>query len=373
MAKPYALFADSSRSEPAGAQFDRNGVPVRAFVKDIARVGHYRHPRDNWELDITPEKLQRWCNTFEAMRSNGVDVEVVEDHSHDAEAVRGYVTEMWVEDGVLYGKHEMAGSKGIELAETVRNTSPWIERDFRDGKNNHYGEAIIHSAIVQGPVIPSQEGFQAIAASLRQAGANPLILQMEHDTMIDLEALKAALGIEAEVTEENAVQLIADRLKEAESEKAKAEGKATEAQSKIEQLQAKLTEAEAERKPRPDADALDIMAETTEAAIEALAESGKIVPALAASLKTILVGPEDNRNAYAMSRTYSGREKALAREIIEALKENPPAPETGEQTGPQSMSLGGRPGDDPEAAAAEEQRKKTVEGIVAKRKQQHAA
>jgi len=309
MAKAYALFGGTEQiTEPVGDPVDRNGTPVRTFRKDIARVGRYRHPKEGWELDVTPDRLDAWVAAFDAMRANGVDVEVVVDHSFDADAIRGYVTKMWRDGDTLYSEHEMHGARAIELAETARNTSPWIDRRYTDGKNNHYGEAIVHSAICQQPVIPGQEGFTALAASLRHDGANALILSMETDDMaLNIEEFRAMLGADATLTEETLVAAIGARLQAAETEKAEATGKVDGLTAEVETLTAKLTEAKAGQPAAPDADILDQLADATNAGIDALMDSGKLAPAMAASLKTLVVGPEDARNAYALSKTYSGR------------------------------------------------------------------
>lgn len=170
-----------------GEVTEKDGKKTQRLKKEMLSVGHYIHPLWGWHLDITEDRLHRFAATFKQMKTNGVAVEVPVDHSLSAKDNYGYVVDMFVEKnkkGVpsLYGIHEMIGDEGISLAARNRGVSVLIEKDFKDGKGNAYGEAITHSSIVQQPVVPGQEDFEAIAASMCNKADFQLLLLDVDDT-----------------------------------------------------------------------------------------------------------------------------------------------------------------------------------------------
>jgi hypothetical protein len=87
-----------------------------------------------------------------------------------------------------------------------------------------------------------------------------------------------------------------------------------------------------------DADALDLLVTGTKDAIQNLVSAGKIVPAVAKKLELALIGTEEARNVYALSRHASKTPKSISSSIIEALKDNDPV-KLGEQTKAQTVAL----------------------------------
>ena len=334
--KPFVLFGDTSPLKPVGEPDTVGELPRRRFVKDLIHSGTYKHPKDGWTMYVTPDRMDVWVASFNKMRENGRGVEAVKDHSFKAEDKVGDVVDMYREGDTLYAVHEFIGDDAINLAQRVNTVSPWIEPNFKDGRNE-YGESIVHSAIVQQPVIDSQQPFKAMAASLSGTNASPLI-KTNGASKMDLTELRTVLGAGDELTEDNAIKMVRDRITNAESEKTSASTKAQEAEAKVLQLESKLTEAAAKHKTAPDADTLEMQAEVAGERFDALAEQGRVTPAVAASLKTLLVGDKGKRNAYALSATYSGRDASLAREIVDILKTNDPV-ELGEKTRAQGKAL----------------------------------
>lgn len=353
MSAPFILFRPSdSGFADAGITGKRGELPTKRFEKDIAHVGTYKHPRDGWTLNITPEKIDAWVSNFQRMKTAGVDVEVVKDHRHDAEAVVGYVTDMRREGDRLIAVHEMVGDDAIKLAQVVRNVSPWIERNFKDGHGTAYGESIIHSAIVQGPVIPGQEPFKAIAASMRAGNPDALLFSIEGNTMpLDLAPFKTLLG-KPELTETELATAVRERLTAAESAKTTAENEARDMKAKVLSLEGQLTALKA--KPEPDAEVLDMLADGAGDGFDALATNGNITPAIAASLKTLFVGAPKSRNAYALSGRVSGHETSIAKQLITILKDNKPTPAAGHKTGLQMSTGRGEVTAEDKAAAAKQ-------------------
>lgn len=170
----YGLpFSNGGEFRPAsGLKLDA-GPRRQRFVKDLIRVGNYVHPNGDYDLDVTTGRMDRWIAAFKAMQRSGVDVEVVIDHSFSAKDVVGKVIDLYREGDTLYGVHELVGD-GIDLAHRVKNVSVWIEPDHRDGLGNSYGEAIVHSAIVQQPVVPWQTSFVPVDDEARPIAASML-------------------------------------------------------------------------------------------------------------------------------------------------------------------------------------------------------
>lgn len=330
----------------------KDGQPVKRFVKEILHTGTYSHPKDGWTLSLDHARLDRMAKTFSDMRANGIDIPVVVDHSFKAEAVRGYLTDVWRDGDRLLGLHEMVGD-GVKLAETVRNTSVWIEPQHTDGKGNKYTDALLHNAVVQHPIVTGMGGFEAIAASMfADRPAQPLVPTTGEKTM-DLTKIKAALGTDAELTEENLADAITAALT-AEREKV------TAAEAKAQAIAASHT---ANERKEPDADSLALIAEATGEKIDALVASGHVTPAVAASLKGKFIGEPGKYNAYAMSAAFSGRPTSITRDIIDLFKQNGPVIKMGEQTKGQALSHDGRDGGDIEKARAERERiQKTMNG-----------
>ena len=291
-----------------------SGQPRRRYVKEIIRTGGYTHPKHGWKLDVTPERMDAWAKNFGAMRSAGVDVEVTVDHSQKAEAVRGYVTDMYRDGDRLIAVHEMIGDDAFKLAERVHNVSVEIDDDFLDSKGNRYGESIVRSSIVQSPIVPNQSPFERLAASrkaassLALAGDVPLYEPAPHEapeanTMkLILSAIEDITGAK-DVTEATAVEVLKTF-----GEKLKAQPKPA---PKLE-----LSDAEV--------DAIDERVDVLRERIDGLVSAGKITPAVAKSLGPILLGEAGNRPTFLLSRRLSGTEQPIARTILDALAQNDP-------------------------------------------------
>lgn len=338
MTTTYALFTPSESPLAAvDSPQAREGKTVRRFRKDIARVGTYTHPREKWRLDITPERMGKWVDSFRKMKANGVPCEVNVDHSIKAEDARGQVVDMFIEGDRLIGIHELVGDESIKLAERVHNVSPYIELDYTDGKGNKYGEAITHSAIVQQPVIPGQMPFEALAASIGASGVQAL--QFSNGDTMKLDELRKLVGAGAEVTDEALQAMVADAIRKAKTAQTEAERTATGKQAEIDQLKARIAELEAKgQKAAPDDDTLGMLAEGAETALESLVEMGHVTPAVAASIRKEFVGEAGKRNAYALSAAYSGRPVSIAKTIIDILKQNKPV-DMKVRTGVQTLAM----------------------------------
>ena len=348
-ASRIALF---EQGEPvlgvSGEDKNANGQPVQRFRKDVIHVGHYKHPKDDWELKATPERMDNWVTAFKRMQQNGVDVEVVVDHSSKAKDVQGYVTDMFREgegdEARLYAIHEVVGREAIDLTGRVKNVSVLIDRDFVDGKGNAYGEAITHSSLVQGPVVPGQAAFEPIAASLNAGGDEriPLLLLSQGDDAMD-ELLKTLAGMlgEETLTEEQALERVP---KYAEGVKVAADTAATqqkELADKITALTNQVEELKAGGETKPpavDEDTAEEMASTGEQRLSLLVEKGKITPAVQQKLAAALIGAPGTRNVMALSIKGQSDKRSMLSKVIDALQENDVV-KLGEKTGMQMVAM----------------------------------
>ena len=269
------------------------------YQKDVIRVGHYEHPEGNWTLDVTPERMDSWVNTFNAMQENGVDIEVVVDHSTKADDVRGLVTEMYVEGDELIATLSLT-EDGEKTVKNVKNVSVQIERDVKDGTGKEYGEAITHIALVQKPVVPGQRDFVPIAASRYAPLMLSIVTPTEQETdMKELNEFIEKLGKRLNLS------LVAD-----------------DAEASIETIAEAMTPAAKDEKPKepetPDP-VVEQMASIGEQRLSLLVEKGKLSPA-AKEKALSLLGEKGKRNKIMLSLDADG--KCAINDLCEILEAN---------------------------------------------------
>jgi len=333
----YAVNYDgNSPSVVSSAQKTEDQVSTQRFKKDMLKVGVYTHPVWEWTLDITEERLHHFVTVFKEMRANGVDVEVPLDHSRSAADNLGYVVDMFVEldkEGVLtlYGIHEIRGQEGIDIVRRNKNVSVAIERDFKDGQGNVYGEAIIHSSIVQQPVVPGQDDFEIAASrgTVRQIPVFTLSNTKENKMNEEmLQKVRELLGASDDLTEENVLSRITEKIQSLTS-------KAEELQKENIDLKAK-SESNSSTASKIDKNLAEQMGTTAEQQLSLLVDAGKITPAVKNKLTEALIGKTGSRNIMALSIGDNNAPSLLSK-VIDALKENDIV-QLGERTGVQVLS-----------------------------------
>ena len=157
---PTQLFhlATTSPMQPAvmlglGLPAHVSGLPAFYYWKDAIVVGSYTHPAGRFSLDITREKLDGYADNFNRMKSNGVAVPILMDHTQSAAATLGWIVQVQRRGDRLLELHQFLGESARDIG--LRNkVSLGIDPNFIDGKGNQYGEAIVHSAITPVPVVP---------------------------------------------------------------------------------------------------------------------------------------------------------------------------------------------------------------------------
>lgn len=325
---------------------ESNGIIVKRFRKDMISVGVYTHPVHGWSMDATPDRIDRWVAAFQSMSKNGIDVEINVDHNLQADAVLGYVVDMFREGDNLIGIFEFIGQKSIDLASVVKNVSIGVDRDYQDGKGIAYGEAITHCAVVQQPIASGQESFQPIEASRLETNRRPVLVfglqKIEKEQIMTgigkevLDKLKELLGAGDDFTEENALSRIEERLTSLSAERDTLNTENINLKGEVDTL--KIVNA---GKKEPDTeippDLAEQMAVTGEQQLSMLVETGKITPAVRDKLAGSLVGATGKRSIMTMSLKGGNGKQSILTAVVDALKDNDVV-KLGEQTGAQTLS-----------------------------------
>ena len=152
------------------------GQPVRRFLKELIKAGHYVKESDGLEFNVTPALLEHWAATFARMRANGLNVPVPSGHTHDGAANRGWVRHLFRAGDSLYGVVDLVGD-GIPMAAT-NDVSIYAVPEFTDGHGNRYQWPILHVALCTDPVVPGLGGFLPIAAALDSPPADAPVFRM---------------------------------------------------------------------------------------------------------------------------------------------------------------------------------------------------
>lgn len=339
------VFAVSSGGHFAGSGVtDDNGVPRRRYVKDLIRVGSWVKASTDQRFSVTPAMLSRWVDTFKAMKAAGVKVPIPATHTNDPEANRGYLEDLFVENGTLFGTLELIGEDAIALASRAE-VSIYVPESITDGKGVTYQQPIAHVALVTDPVINGQGRFVPIAASRGGTVENVPVFRLaqENSSMEFLKKIAMALGIEvadgmdeAALTEAISTKIAAMKSEAEMSAKSKAEADKA--------LAASRGEADALRKgamPTVNPEILDLKSQNVELRLSQLIKDGKVTPAVADALKPVLIGSADARPAVSLSRESAkaaGLTEPLADTVLSAL-EKAPASKIGEKTGSQTVTL----------------------------------
>lgn len=317
-----AVVSDGDEAYPLAA--------ARRFAKDAITVGRYVHPKHRWELDVTPESIDAFVRTFASMKKNGVRVPLVKDHVVNSDSTVGYVDEMYRDGDRLMFEATVEGDSEASTLRRIKQVSVFIEREFKDGKDNEYVDAITHVALTPSPVVPGQSDFVPIAASRGQAsdGAPFMFLATRMETPMTREMMKAIrerLKIAKELTDETFVEDVGQHFDKLNDDRRKA-------LEELKSLRAK--------QPKPiDEEELDERVESVTERVDSMVESGHIRPAEAASLLLALVGDDESPDEYMLSRVEqpnsAGRRPVRAHAILDVVERIKPVRLGSERTGRQ--------------------------------------
>lgn len=350
----FALIVEGAVFAVAGDRVEASGIPTQTFRKDVIRVGTFKHPEKGWTLDITVARIGKWLATFQDMLGHGVEVPLKRDHKPGSDNVLGYIRGLALDGEILFATVEARGEQAIELCQRVNRVSIEIHPDFVDGEGRHYGEAVVGLALTGEPVVPAQDGFVPIAASLGgnategpELVPDPKPTPEGGDDQMDFAQFTKLLGVE--VTDEATLHA---GIKAA--FKAKDDGYAKALAAAKEKSSAAITAAREEGAIKMDPLAADAWVELTEASLANLVKSGNLLPAVAKKLAPVLVGTPGARPAFMLDRRAAGEgaDKCIARQIVDVLSENDPIA-LGEATKAQVRTLDREAPDGPDATPEE--------------------
>jgi len=325
-------FSGQQLAVAAGSAVLLDSTPRRKFKKDLIRVGEYH--ADGVDLQVTAIMLSRWADQFATMKANGVKVPIPVGHTSDAEAVRGYVDDIYVDGDTLYMIAEMIGEDGIALAsrtEVSINTEP----GYVDGKGNKYTDPITHVALTPVPVVPDQDGFIPIAASRDGKPTRARLFRLALSTEKNMEYLTkiaAMLGVEGieSLDEAGLADAIAKSIEAMQGMSKDAKEKGDEASAELSAVKASLS-----KKPdEPSPTLVRMAAENRSMKLSRLVASGNITPAVKDKLAGIWIGRDNAGLKLSLDDRGDGQFAAL----IDALESNDPV-KLGEQTRAAGVTL----------------------------------
>ncbi len=322
---PVVLFCTSlTTAVGIKASETDEGIPSQLFNKEIIRVGRYFKDSDDIEFEVTAETLQHWVTTFSLMQTNGVKVPIPAGHDlwGDPDLNRGYVRDLFIEEGSLFATMELIGEDGIKLSKTA-DVSLYSPVEYTDGSGNTYQRPILHIALTPYPLIPGLKEFEAIAASL---------LSDKEKKKMDWAKIKASLGISDDVNDDTAEALILSAVTSLkEEDKGITDIRETNVALTKENEELKLSNSS----EKPGIVLVNLAKDNISLKLSALVAGGNITPACKKKLETAIIGNDkSDKLELSLSRGGSG----VVDEIISALSENDPVI-LGEKTPGQTLSL----------------------------------
>jgi len=319
----------------AGSAREEGGQPVRRFTKQLIRKGSYHKAADGISFEVTDKALDHWAATFSAMKENGVKVPIPSGHSVDPEDNRGWLVDMYREGDALVGVLDLVGEHGIEMAGTS-DVSIYAPGQWTDGHGNTYTRPIRHVALCTDPVIPGLSGFVAVSASLGAAPEDVPVFtfKTKGTPSMDLKKIQTELGIQTDMTDDNAGDLILSGVVDLKKKQSTLEATSVSLVAKCDAMEKRL--ADSGKSPvAPDPLMLSLASDNCKMKLDGLVQAGKVTPAVRDGLHDLFVG--DKGTALALSLS-SGQGMSHIDRLVEILALNIPVT-LGEQTGRQSGDL----------------------------------
>jgi len=298
----------------------KGAVPSFTFSKELIRVGYFVDPNGT-EFEITPQILEHWVDTFDVMKMMGIKVPIPSEHdgAFDPKKNNGYVRSLFVEGESLFGTLELFGKDAEELSKktdvSIYSPSEWV-----DGQGNIFYRPITHVALTMFPVIPGLGEFKALAAS-----KIPF-----KEKVMDLSKLKSGLGIETQITEENAVDLILSHFGKVKEDHATALSAVQDELKTVKQEKETLALSATPKKPDPTL--LALSRDNRNMKLDQLVQANRLTPDAKKDLSDALTSDA------ALSLSLTQGDTTSFDKIVAALAKNNPV-ELREKTGKQILSL----------------------------------
>lgn len=307
----------------------------KLYRKDAIRCGRYVVPKagGSIEMRVDQKRMELWVNNFKAMQARGVAVDLTVDHGRGAEAKRGRVTDLWINGDRLMFEAEPADEDTEHLMSRCPEVSIEVDPVFVDGHGNRYDESLTAISIVRKPVVPGQQAWERIAASLDSRTANwPVLLltaeppaEPEHRSSPRMNlsaeqvaAIRTHLSLDSnEVPDAQLPERLLASLQEIEAGRQSLD----ESRQKVEQLEAHVEElAKAGEPLKLSRDIQGVLEEAIDTRLNTLVEEAKLTPAAAKKLGESLKAG----GAIMLSRETNGGRTSRAMEILDHLRENDP-------------------------------------------------
>lgn len=332
------------------------GQGDRLFRKPVIRVGKFHVPLPAgrmFELDVTPERLTKWAANFARMKQAGVRTDLTRDHERSATARLGDVLDLKVDGDQLIATAKPADDDAAKLLDRCPEVSIEIEPNYRDGSGNVYDEAVTAVSVVRQPVVPDQQPWERIAASLNSRTTDRTVLLMASDDQTEptgdattdptgatsmfsadqIKTIRERLKLGRDINDEQLPDKVLASLQTLSDDRAKAASDLEAAQKQIEELRQQNKQLVEKSEPiKLGRDVEGVLQEAVDARLEMLIQEARITPAAAKKLgDQIKAG-----GALMLSRESNGGNRSRAMEILDALRENDPvqlAKIVGEKTG----------------------------------------
>lgn len=300
---------------------DARPLAGRLFLKELARVGRWVHPKYGYPVEFSREKLAKVAaSTTGWIEAKGGRIPVPNGHRFDATSNLGFGHRVYVDGDKLYGVVEAADDEIAKgFGTRMRDVSIYLEDEAVDSQGRKHQDVITHIAVTQYPVITGQENFVALSCDGAVVVQVPVFLPATAtDAARDvrgeppggkrpMKKILSALGLGEDATEEQAVEALAKRAAPAGDVKA-FEARATAAEGKATALEARATALEADLKGFKDREAARDKAE-----IDGLVSSAKKM-----SLASTPLAAEDEQDARDL--WASGKKDAAKRVLERAVK-----------------------------------------------------
>jgi len=221
------------QTDPALSLGLNSSSGLNRYRKELIKIGKYIKASTKQTINVTLDTLNHWVATYKQWTANGnkVPIPLGHDRAQEPEANQGWVTDMFVEGGSLYGIMELADAK---LALTTDVSISIGDNTVVDGRGIKYSRPILHVALCTDPVVPGLGDFESMSFSLSLGESNmkdilkkiaaALKLSKEDPTeedilaaigevdatkdKIDLSKIAVALKLSAEATEEEILSAI---------------------------------------------------------------------------------------------------------------------------------------------------------------------
>lgn len=162
----------------------------RRYKKPILRVGEFVKESEGVKFSITQEHLQFLKESFKTR------VPVPLEHTTDPDKNRGWVSDLEIENDVLFGVFELS-----EMIEDPNIFDTSVYMPIEEGRL----QPLKHVALTSYPVVDGLGKFEAIVASLTPT-------KEETEVAFNWKALGVALGL-SDLTEENAEDKLTEHFK----------------------------------------------------------------------------------------------------------------------------------------------------------------